>query len=246
MFIQDLLMLFENKEEYVVKNFGEKLVAASRKEMAKKDKLDKPEDVVERLKAADPKSKNLVWIARMYAAGEFKFEDLARMKDELEKFEKVKSKLPNKDLNSYKNLGDLYAAIDTVKPEEAKSEREKEKELKGDVTWLIRSPEYKALIPKTKEASCIYGAGTRWCTAATGSHNYFDSYSKQGDLIIIIAKVGGKDRKFQLHYESGSFMDENDRPVTQDSPEVAGLSKHPEHAQLINMLIAKHYVEVDK
>ena len=251
--LQDLLMLFEDKADYVAKNFGEKLINTAKGDSSfagRKNKDFTAEDVVAELVKANPSQKHLVWVARMYVAGHFKMEDLDRMKDELAKFDKFGKKLEKKDLNNYKDLSEFYAAMEKIDPEAeekaaaaAKLAKELEAAPSKDATWLIRSPDYKALIPKTKEASCKYGAGTRWCTAATGSHNYYDSYAKRGDLIIIMAKIDGKQRKFQFHFESNAFMDENDTPAKKE--DIKLLSKHKEHIELIHKLIDIYHPEED-
>lgn len=42
--------------------------------------------------------------------------------------------------------------------------------------------------PNDKEASCRYGRGTRWCTAATRGHNYFASYTSRGPLYMFMPR----------------------------------------------------------
>jgi hypothetical protein len=192
-------------------------------------------------KMSGPGDKYLVWIARMYIGGQFKLEDVPRIRGEIVTFEKVKDQLPNKDLNSYKTLNALYDAVEPFSQAAAAAEPEVKKdapEPEKDVEWLIYTPNYKALIPKSEEASCKYGQNTRWCTAATGGYNHFKSYSQRGDLVIIMAKIDGKLRKFQFHFETHSFMDERDQKATKE--DIKGLSKYDEHVELLNMLIDKH------
>lgn len=50
---------------------------------------------------------------------------------------------------------------------------------------LIDNDEILAVVPLTVEASCKYGANTKWCTAARGN-NHFKSYEKR--LIYVILK----------------------------------------------------------
>jgi hypothetical protein len=190
-------------------------------------------------KLSGPADKYLVWIARMYTTGQFKLEDISRIRGEIITFEKNLGEIQNKDLNSYKTLNDLYNVTDKFAAKEAEPEVKKdEPEAEKDVEWLIYTPNYKALIPKSEEASCKYGLGTRWCTAATGGYNHYKSYASRGDLVIIMCKIDGKTRKFQFHFETHSFMDERDQKATKE--DIKGLSKHPEHVKLLHMLIDKH------
>jgi hypothetical protein len=70
------------------------------------------------------------------------------------------------------------------------------------------------VVPEDQNAACYYGQGTRWCTAATKGSNYFGHYSKEGPLYILLPKQPKYDgEKYQLHFESEQFMDENDYAV---------------------------------
>ncbi len=227
------------KQEYLATSLGPKLVAAAEKDSQNRSK--DPLEIVKTLTAADPSKglDNLNFIARMYVAGQFKVEDISKLKNELEVFMKAKPKIQNKDINSYKSLNDLYDVTEKFAPEDLKSKGEVEKEIKDkNVVKLVDKPHFKAIIPKTEEAACFYGKGTKWCTAAT-ENSMFNHYHDQGDLIIIIAKIGEKIRKWQLHYESNQFMDERDQEISQ--ADIKLLSKIPEYTEFLNTLIKKHY-----
>ena len=203
--------------------------------------------VLTALGKADP-SKNgatINWIVRMYIAGLFKLEDVNRLKKDIEVFLKFKNKMENKDLNSYADLKTLYAAIAPFveKPDQAASGKEAKKEIKKGVKYIINTPDFKALIPETKEAACFYGAGTKWCTAAD-EDNMFDHYNNQGHLVIIIAGEGKEQRKFQLHYETDSFMDETDSQLSKK--DITYLSGFPQYKDFLEHLIKKHYFPEDK
>lgn len=205
-----------------------------------------PKEVLSKLAKADPTKKGeaIQFIARMYTAKQFKLEDVNRLKKDLEVFFKFKSKIENKDLNSYKSLKDLYAAIAPFaeKPEQAASGKEEKKQLKSGAKYLINTPNFKAIIPKTEEAACYYSAGTKWCTGAK-EDNQFKHYDDQGDLIIIIAGEGKDQRKFQLHYETESFMDETDSAISKK--DISYLSSFPQYKELLDTLIKKHYFPED-
>jgi len=67
--------------------------------------------------------------------------------------------------------------------------------------------------PRSEEAACRLGAGTKWCTAAR-ENNMFKHYSEKGDIKIIVPKspeyIG---EKYQFHHETEQYMDEKDKPV---------------------------------
>lgn len=103
----------------------------------------------------------------------FKEESHSEVINTLEEFERYKHIQP-REINSYKTLGDLRAAVegDAAKRAEkikvSSSEYEKMDEDEG--AFIVH--------PFTKEAAQKYGAGTRWCIAATKSKNYFDEYAE--------------------------------------------------------------------
>ena len=57
-----------------------------------------------------------------------------------------------------------------------------------DAEKVYESDRYVVMVPETKEASCYYGAGTKWCTAQT-DRDYFTNYKERGELYYIIDKT---------------------------------------------------------
>jgi hypothetical protein len=51
--------------------------------------------------------------------------------------------------------------------------------------------------------------------------------------------AGANERKWQIHYESGQFMDERNQPINQT--DIALLSKIPAYTDFLNCLIVKYY-----
>jgi hypothetical protein len=235
--IPDLLTEdINSKAEYLAKQLGDKLVDAYKKDESKEATA---KEVMNQLKKADPSKQGLAmtFIANMYVKNQFKIEDIPRVKKDLDTFFKFRKEIENKDLNSYKKMDDLYDVTEKFQeknPEMTKAAQEKV--IKSGVKKLIDTKDFKALIPTTKEAACLYGANTKWCTAAE-DNNMFDHYNDQGNLVIIIA--GGK--KFQLHFESDSFMNDRDQPLSK--ADIDYLSKYPEYKELLDMLIKKHYFD---
>lgn len=227
--------------EYLAKTLGPKLTAA-----AEKDHLMKsgdPVDIAAALAEVDPtpNKKALPFLGKLYVAKAFKMEDKARIKDAIALFFRVANRLENKDLMSYKDLGALYDAIEPFeKAEDDISARQQKKLTKSEAEKIIDTPDFKVIVPKTEEAAKFYGANTKWCTVAKDGHKcFFNHYNKQGPLYIIIARDGGKDRKFQLHYESDQFKDERDFDLK--STDIAFLSKFPQYKEFLEHLIDKHY-----
>ena len=235
---ENFYLLFEAREDFVANQYNDKLTTAARDDSSYKGD-DTPLAVVQAIAKADPTNgKHTQFLAKMYVAKQFKVEDIERIKSELEKFEKFKPRIAIKDINSYKSLGQLHDVLAQFDDETAASGKAKTKEIKAGAKKFMDTPNFKVIIPKTEESACLYGTGTKWCTTAE-KDNKFDSYNKQGDLYIILTKIDGKDRKFQFHYESDSFMDERNQEITQK--DIASLSEIPEYADFLNSQIKKHY-----
>ena len=161
---------------------------------------------------ADPTTKknNTSWIINQYKKGSIRQEDHPRIHAALSNFEKYKSKLPSKDINSYKSLNHLE---DAVEPHlgSFSSNREEKASIKHEGADLIHDGKDLMVHKlKTKEAACHYGAGTKWCTTAK-NNNMFDHYNKEGPLYVVTNKKSGD--KHQLHFETNQFMDKKDEPI---------------------------------
>lgn len=85
---------------------------------------------------------------------------------------------------------------------------------KGDSTEILNNNEFRIIIPHDEEASCYYGQGTQWCTAAR-NNNMFNNYAGDGPMFIVMPKesIPYSGDKFQLHFCSGQIMDETDSDV---------------------------------
>lgn len=153
------------------------------------------------------------WLSRVYCKGGVRLEDLNRH-NLLGVFDlgKRRRMIPQAlaDINrypTYKAFEDMMDEID-VKAIETPDEGELQK---GTAETLLNTPECRVVYPKDQEAAIYYGQGTKWCTAATKSHNYFDQYNRQGPMYILLPKNPEYEgEKYQLHFPSQQFMDKND------------------------------------
>jgi hypothetical protein len=152
-----------------------------------------------------------------------KKEDIYKYKTYLDTFKRNKREYPLKDINMVK---DENALDDFIKKSKEIQDREGEdiSQQKG----ISKAEKYTKLklgevdgyeifkFPKgSKElygASCELGSGTDWCTATGNTDTWFLDYISQGDIYVIINKSNPKD-KYQFHYETGQFMDPNDRDI---------------------------------
>lgn len=239
--LKELLALYENRVEFTATSMKAALATAMKADSS--SKYNTPlELVTDMAEKADPTKKKiyLTFLARMYAAKQFKVEDFSRLKQDLTTYVKIKSKLEKKDINHYKNLNDFYNDIE--EKETAEKEHVALKEKGAEI--LINTPNFKVVSPKTEESACYYGSGTKWCTAFSEENgntgqNAFNTYNDQGKLYIVIAKINGKEEKFQFHYETSAAMNKRDQPIT--AAEIKELSAIPQYKDFLEHLIKKHY-----
>lgn len=228
--------IFEYNQQATMQRFGDKLLqnAArdgspeistvfnllnSGKEINDHTKTNALITIMQAIEAADPtKNKEYtVFLAKMYAGGGWgaHIEDLeSKIKPALEKFHKLKLKKklpsPRNDIMRYSDLADFVAVLDEYPdPDQDKKGLEK-----GQAKTVFENDKVRIVVPEDQNAACYYGQGTRWCTASRTSTNYFGHYSKDGPLYILLPKQPKHDgEKYQLHFASEQFMDENDYNV---------------------------------
>jgi hypothetical protein len=154
------------------------------------------------------------WIAARYITGDTKLEDVgSTLAEYLYKFSILKRKKilkpPANDINKYNSFSNFMDNMDEYAlPED-------EVVNKGKATEVYKDAEVRIVVPEDEPAACYYGRGTRWCTAATQGTNYYNHYSRQGPLYILIpTKAKYEGEKYQLHFPSEQFMDENDDSVS--------------------------------
>lgn len=153
------------------------------------------------------------WVAARYITGDTQMEDVgSTLREYLYKFNVLKRKKmlkpPANDINKYNSFGNFMDNMDQYAlPED-------EVVNKGKSTEVYRSADVRVIVPEDEPAACYYGRGTRWCTAATQGNNYYNHYSRQGPLYILLPQHPKYDgEKYQLHFPSDQFMDEEDEQV---------------------------------
>jgi hypothetical protein len=103
-----------------------------------------------------------------------------------------------KDINSYNidTLGYLTQALLMIA-----SKREKERAAKKEAEKVFEDGDVIGIKALTHNASCYYGAGTRWCTSGQ-QPDYFNKYTKDGQLYYFIDKSNRR-QKIALYVKDG-------------------------------------------
>jgi hypothetical protein len=138
-------------------------------------------DNVNKIVASVPQ-KYLDWVGKNLDVVNFD-ETFGKTTEALNKFGKISSNLPITDLTQYKSVGQLLGALSEY---ESRQRRNVKKVEGGNVVY--DDGRYFIVNPLTHDASCYYGKGTKWCTAAeTDSH--FKKYNDDGKLFYILDKT---------------------------------------------------------
>ena len=177
------------------------------------------EDLLSVIETKDPTTNKQYtpWLARMYINGGVKLEDLNRnnilgIYDIGKRRRMIKPE--DNDINRFKTYKEFESTMLNKSELDAMDNTEKKAEEKGQATKVFENGDVLVVVPHDQAAACRYGANTRWCTAATQGQNYFDSYNRQGKMYILIPKQPQHEgEKYQLHFPSSQFMNEDDIPV---------------------------------
>ena len=179
--------------------------------------------IFDRIVSADPTSKvsesgEIIkvgryskWMLKLYKADNLLLEDLYKFKRSLHLFHLLnikgilkRKKIPT-DINYYKGLPELWSNIKEYY-DDNNSEILKISNKEYELFWETK--DCKVIIPLTHAASCYFGTDSDWCTASDSS-KYYDQYSKESPLFIIIDKHDTS-VKYQFHLYSNSFADIDD------------------------------------
>ena len=153
------------------------------------------------------------WLLGMYRRGSFKRGDFDEARRLLPIYEKYKNRVQVRDVTQLHSMGELYQVVKPfMEGDQATSKSDALRKAKQGAEKVYEDDKWIVIIPHTMEAAQIYGEHTKWCTAAEDpDDNMFDYYNRDGYLYINIDKTNN--RKYQFHFESESFMDEEDDEI---------------------------------
>jgi len=127
--------------------------------------------------------KYLMWLAREYDKGPKSDAFSPKVKETLNHFHRYPEKYNERDINQYNSLKDLVKAS-----QEAQQNISKREQKRTGAKKVYEDDSYLVVVPTTHEASCFYGAGTKWCTASSDRDGHFNNYSRKGMLLYILNK----------------------------------------------------------
>ena len=138
-------------------------------------------------------------------------DDMMKAKIAIEKFIKFQKNLEIKDINQYETLKDI---VDAIEKHENKVRRDVKQVEGADVVY--EDNRFTVVSPKTHQASCYYGAGSKWCTAAKSSDSHFMSYNRDGKLFYFLDKKAKSDSRF---YKVAMLQKYDGKQIFYDAPD---------------------------
>ena len=168
------------------------LITESRKGDVKKKYGNFTKWDLEFIQGLDPSnnSKYLMFLARELdkVRGEFTDEYMFNdwggvVKKLLGHFHRYPEKYTERDIFNYESVEALSKSYKESLENVSKRELKKTGGQK-----IYQDGDYLVVIPTTKEASCLYGSGTKWCTTQD-SGSYYRAYSRRGVLFYMLSKV---------------------------------------------------------
>lgn len=197
------------------------------------------------------------WLSRMHAkqgsdqSGDdvsHSLEDIeSRIASGLDKYHKHKNKktlaqhgVPT-DINQIKSFKEFEDHVDKLPEVQTKSEKKNEVKTGLEGQYDRHENEHWIhIVPHTEAAAQHFGQNTKWCTAAT-KNCMFNDYHQDGNLHVLIPKnPEHHGEKYQVHFESGQFMNEKDEPHN----DIHGLfTKRPapdSYNKVVNDILDKH------
>jgi len=166
---------------------------------------------------ADPsgeKGKYIEWMCYMLLKEPDRkqhIKDVVRVFDEAVQKGKIKGE--DSDIYRYKSFDEIDRVIE--KTAKVKTRGEKYKEIKSEEAEIVAdTPKYKIVVPKTHEASKLYGAHTKWCTAAK-SPAYWEEYFNEGVKFYYIMDKEAGEKYAVAVYPGGKkeCYDAKDKPI---------------------------------
>jgi len=150
---------------------------------------------------------------------------------------KYQNKLSKKDFAQYSSYEELVGDLNRIK-QDAKS---------TDATKLYEDGELLVLAANTWEASCKYGAGSKWCTTAKDSDSYWNRHNQTGTEFFWIFKnkpQSDPNHKFSYHIKLNGKPDwcnaVNDCMGDERLPKNSYPKNHPKYNEIINKLQEFH------
>lgn len=86
-----------------------------------------------------------------------------------------------------------YLGFDLAQAKERKEEKDRQKDAKKNSDKIYEDKNWLVVRPKNWVSSCVYGAGTKWCTTSKQTDSHFKRETERNFLIYVINKNKSSD-----------------------------------------------------
>jgi hypothetical protein len=122
--------------------------------------------------------------------------------------------MSERDINNIRSIVDLHDMVKAAKPKiQAYLDKQSYLDAEQGKQTIYEDDNWQIVIPTNKGAACELGKGTDWCTAAPGL-DYYEEYHKPNDPLFIFVNKRDPEDRYQFHFGTGQFMDQNDQDAT--------------------------------
>ena len=168
-------------------NLIKSILSEGRKEDARTKYPDVPESDFNYFVENDPSGnqKYLEWLLKYY----FQVNPMVLVEYVIF-FHQNQNMFIEKDINRH-TPNSLDREIDDVR--EKIYQKQKKKQAKKESLRLYEDDRWLVISPKSWEASCYYGAGTKWCITMKDNPSYWRRYSKNASFFFIMDKTKKQD-----------------------------------------------------
>ncbi len=178
--------------------------------------------VFDALSTADPTStkKYLEWMLKQYVVDPDSFNKIIQNIQQFDSFVN-KEQIQDADINSYRDLAALEVVVQEVAvkgPTKTQKRKSVEKEIKKDKQSVYQDENIEVIVPQSHKQSCLYGAGTKWCTTAKSPVNWHKYYKLHVKLYYIMDKRNNTKFAVGVAPDGGKeVFDAKDKGMTFDS-----------------------------
>lgn len=172
-----------------------------------------------------PNKKYLDWILGLVVQKKLPSEDHYKVPTALNEFIRCQPMLRRDgrslDINSYQSLQNLFRLLKPYEAHVSQAQLSKAERavIDAQTEVILDSDELLVVSPKTKKSSCLWGRGTKWCTAATGpgTENAFSQYTDDdGNGLYIFIDKKNPGVKYQLSKTGEMANEQDDQYVSSD------------------------------
>ena len=167
------------------------------------------------------------WLLDLYRNKKLKLEDIDKADKYISIFNKPNVLKKLGGMLSIKNVDSIQSLYKLIEPYYIN----KELDVMDEDDYIMKKclvkkfKNYNLYVPRDHDDAVYLGQGTEWCTSvdSANSLNTYNTYVKDGELYILICTLEEGSYmsddfkpKYQIHFESCQFMDEDDQDVRVD------------------------------